>query len=362
MAVDVVTEFGANTKKFDAAVEKSSKKAKANLENIGKGARVAGGAMGELVEKFNNLASGGKLGLIAAGLGVIFLIAEKIADMADKMFEKAVQDVENIKNDFAAMKNVRAGKHNDRDAALELLRAAVGKDSLTNKEQVELNRAIALLKTNGALGSGVSIRDGRLHGFNDQTDADTERSLIANRRGEIDAEMKILQKEIAKYDEEYERLMEWSWMRILKRPISWSYKYFRADAEKAEEYMKKKVNTQNRLAALIAERNRLGDRDELADVRAQARFDDIAAEEKKKRDAEARKKLLKELTEKRAGISFLGGASQMFTNSLTSRGGWAGGGKIWDTNRFQQQILQYNAQQQKSLQEIEKKIEELQRI
>lgn len=362
MAVDVVTEFGANTKKFDSAVEKSSKKAQKNLENIGKGARVAGGRIGELSEKFNNLATGGKLGLIAAGLGLILSISQKISEFSEKMFEKAVQDVERMTKDFKAMQSVRSQKLNDQDAALELLRSAAGKNNLSKTEQVELNRAIGTLKSAGVIGSGVSIKDGRLQGFNATADASAENRLVAARRKEIDIEMRLLQAQINKYEEEYERLMAWRWDRV-KDHIFMGYNYFVRDPEKAEEYQQKKQDALNQMAALSAERAKLVDRSEFAGVRSDARFADIEAEEKKRLDAEARKKLLKELTEKRSGISFLpGGSSQMFTNSLTSRGGWAGGGKVWDTNRFQQQILQYNAQQQSTLQNIEKQIEELQRI
>ena len=347
MAVDVVTEFGANTKKFDAAVEKSSKKAQKNLENIGKGARVAGGAMGELVEKFNNLSSGGKLGLIAAGLGVILMLSQKISEMSEKMFAKSVQDVERMTADFKA---------------LSLLRSSAGKSNLSQTEQVELNRAIGILRSGGIIGNGVSIQNGKLQGFNARTDEALERKVVEARRKEINIEIRLLQAQINKYDEEYQRLMTWRWSRIKEDPFSWGVKYIFTDPEKAEDYMNKKVDAQNEIMKLVAERNKLADRDEFAGARADARFADIADEERKKLAAVERARKLKELNEKRSGISFMGGSSQMFTNSLTARGGWAGGGMVWDTGRFQQQLLQYNAQQQATLQAIEKQIEELQRI
>ena len=370
MAVNVITEFGANTKKFDKAVEKSSQKAKKNLEEIGKGARVAGGAISQMGEKLNNLFTGGKLGLIVAAFGAILQIVQQISAASKSMFEKSLEDSEKTLANFKMFSNLRKKKHSQKDAAMDFLRSIAGKDSLTNMEQAEAQRAIGLLRTQGAIGAGVAVKDNRLVGFSAKDEAKAERELIKARKQEIETEMRLLRQQIQIYDDEITKLTEWRWSRLTEglspsklftTPV-WPVKYLN-DLNEAPKLEEKKQGVMDKIAALIAELNELENRNEMAEVNAEARFRDIDEAARKKAEEEERKRKIKELTEKRSQISFLGaGQSQMFTNSLTSRGGWARGGVVWDTSRYQQQMLQYNQQQQATLADIEKQLEELQRI
>lgn len=361
MAVDVVTEFGANTKKFDSAVEKSSKKAQKNLENIGKGARVAGGRIGELSEKFNNLATGGKLGLITAGIGTISLALQKVVDLSQSMFKGAVEDSKDIVSDLKAMNQINAKFTNDRAAAHDTLRRAFGKKDLTHTEIEEVNNAIQLLEKWENI-TGLSVVNRQLKGYSEDIDERISRAVtqrkIEDKSREIAGTMNTLNANNAYID--YLRngntnsLAGW-----LQKARGW----LGLDDDKVLQASKENVQISRDIAAAEMERRKLADDANRTKAKSSAFFKDAEEAERRKAEEESRKKQLKELTEKRSGISFLpGGSSQMFTNSLTSRGGWAGGGKVWDTNRFQQQILQYNAQQQSTLQNIEKQIEELQRI
>lgn len=360
MAVNVITEFGANTKKFDKAVEKSSEKAKKRMEDIGKGARVASGAFGELTEKFNTLATGGKLGLITAGIGVIAVALQKVVELSQSMFKGAVEDSKDIVSDLKAMNQINARFTNDRAAAHDTLRRAFGKKDLTHTEIEEVNNAIQLLaKWEGI--TGLSVVNRQLKGYSEDIDERISRAVtqrkIEDKSREIAGTMNTLNANNAYID--YLRngntnsLAGW-----LQKARGW----LGLDDDKVLQASKENVQISRDIAAAEMERRKLADDENRAKAKSSAFFKDAEEDERRKAEDEARKKQLKELTEKRSGISFLSGASQMFTNSLTSRGGWAGGGKIWDTGNYQQQMLQYNSQQQATLQNIEKQIEELQRI
>lgn len=361
MAVNVITEFGANTKKFDAAVEKSSKKAKKNLEDIGKGARVAGGRIGELSEKFNNLATGGKLGVIAAGIGVIAVALQKVVELSQSMFKGAVEDSKDIVSDLKAMNQINASFTNDRAAAHGTLRRAFGKKELTHTEIEEVNNAIQLLANWEGI-TGLSVVNRQLKGYSEDIDERISRAVtqrkIEDKSREIAGSMNTLNANNAYID--YLRngntnsLAGW-----LQKARGW----LGLDDDKVLQASKENVQTSRDIAAAEMERRKLAYDANRAKAKSSALFKDAEEAERRKAEDELRKKQLKELTEKRSGISFSGaGQSQMFTNSLTGRGGWAGGGKVWDTNRYQQQILQYNARQQASLANIERELEELQRI
>lgn len=363
MAVDVVTEFGANTKKFDAVVEKSSKKAQKNLENIGKGARVAGGAMGELVEKFNNLATGGKLGLVAAGVGLIAMAIKKAVDISHGLFKGAAEDARAMVNDVKEINQINSQFINDSEGSRNILREAIGKKQLSHRDMQKINAAIDLLEKREGI-SGLSIKDRQLVGYTPEMDMRLSKSII---QAKLDANEREIRGNINSINVNNQAVNDFKGN--FRSAKGFFNKILYAVGHNDQDI--KDINNQSNQAANEVRRLEM-QRRKLKEEAAQIGFvsaalfkdaEEEAAKDTGKADVEARKKLLKELTEKRAGISFLaGGSSQMFTNSLTSRGGWAGGGKIWDTNRFQQQILQYNAQQQATLLDIEKQIEELQRI
>lgn len=360
MAVNVVTEFGANTKKFDAAVEKSSKKAKENLENIGKGARVAGGRIGEMAEKFNNLSSGGLLGTLTAGIGVLLLGLMKAKQLADDMFRHAVEDAKSMHEDLKETNRINSQFTKNTEAALATLRSAAGKERLSNAEMQAVQEALALLQQQGVM-SGARIENRQLKGFGADQDVAVANAVNQRRREDIDREMKSIRQIIDMNNELYKRLTGSVWS-------LWGW----APGASAEANNAAKENTRlmRQLQELEMQRRQLAKEQGNLRGRAEARFKDIeeAAAEKAKKDIEAnaqkeRAKQIKELNEARAGIKFSGaGQSQVFTNSLTSRGGWAGGARLSSTERFRQQILAYNTQQQAKLTSIEQRIEQLQRI
>lgn len=87
-------------------------------------------------------------------------------------------------------------------------------------------------------------------------------------------------------------------------------------------------------------------------------------DEMKQKRKEAVQQRIKELTAESEAIKqgmpqFSG---EIFTNQLTSRGGFASGGVISDNSRYQQQILATNRQSLAKMTAIERKIEELKRI
>jgi hypothetical protein len=362
MAVNVVTEFGANTQKFDAAVEKSTRKAQKNLENIGKGARVAGGKVGELTEKFNNLATGGKLGLIVAGLGLIAMAVKKVTDLSQDMFKNAAEDAKDIVRDVQKVNQINAVNINNMAAAQTALRQAVGKKDLSHQDMVILNNAIAMLEKKAGI-TGIRINDRQLEGYNEATDVRlskliAERNIEAKTR-EINAMKSALNSkqaelDAAKGDSEYA-----TWWQNASQWVRYKTGINNTEITAASKEISSTVNN---IMEAEMQRQRMIEEMKNISAKSDAFFKDTA-EEAEKAEKEARRKQIKELEEKRAGISFLGGGqSQMFTNSLTSRGGWSGGGKIWDTGRYQQQMLQSNMQQQATLLSIENKIETLQRI
>lgn len=368
MAVNVVTEFGANTKKFDVAVEKSARKAQKNLENIGKGARVAGGKVGELTEKFNNLVTGGKLGLIAAAVGLIAMEVKKVINLSKDMFKDAAEDAKDIARDIQKVNQINAVHINDTAAAQTALRQAVGKKDLSHQDIVILNNAIAMLEKKAGI-TGIRVNNRQLEGYNEATDIRLSKLIaeqnIAAKTREINAmksalNFKQAEVDAAKGDSEsapwYENVYQWA-------------RYKRGDNDKQIIAASKEISsTVYEIMEAEMQRQRMIEEMKNISAKTDAFFKDAAEEAEKAKKAEeaekeARRKQIKELEEKRAGISFLnGGQSQMFTNSLTSRGGWSGGGKVWDTGRYQQQMLQSNIQQQATLLNIENKIETLQRI
>lgn len=365
MAVNVITEFGANTKKFDAAVTKSSKKAKENLENIGKGARVAGGRIGEMSEKFNNLATGSWMTTVTAGIAVIGMALLKVRDVANNMFRGAAEDAKAMTADLASAQAVTAGIARDSAGAQATLRQAMTKKSLTYLEQVEVAKAISHLQQKTGVG-GISLVNGQLTGYDVNKDQAISNKLIENELGEIDNMQKGLIREVKANKALYEQMMKW-------------YNVGFASAEEAAQAAQSSTRAIQQMHALVARKNKLLESQKWVHSTSWAYFDDAdaqrkaeaaaaAAADKAKREQqqrEQRNREIKRLTEQKQLVSSRPAArlqSQVFTNELTSRGGWARGGKLMDNNYFQNQIMQHNQRQQRLLQRIEKRIQDLQRI
>lgn len=347
MSARVVTEFGANTKKFDAAVDKSAKNARKKLASIGDGARAVGGRFGELAEKIKNLGGGGKLALITAGIAAIGIAIVKVTQMANDMFAKAAEDAQKLHQDLESVNATNNKVYSDQEQAINTIWQLIQKKQLTNKEMWEANKAIYTLPETMRSGFWVDQKTRTLQG----ADANSLDVLMTEiRQKQIDAmqaELKSLQSIMAKNQAIYDQYME-SWLN--RKGLDPGLADAAASASLANVALGEKAR------ALILEIKRL-ERDKHWGM---SFFGEQAQDIKERQQREKERQMLEE---QQRNIRLIGGAqSQVFSNSLTSRGGWQSGARLIDNTRYQQRVLQHNVRMQNSMRQIEQRLNELKRI
>lgn len=198
MAVKEVTVFGAETKELDEKVKASAARAKKQLQDISKGASVAGGEVGGIAGKLKNLSQVGFAGLIGAGVGILIAGIQKATQMANEMFKGAIEDAQALNEDLQASMG-RANKRIDSsEQALKVLTDAK-KNGIGSEEEAERVRQ-AIERINREIGqTGVTIKkgaDGQYTfdgSFSDYTETRIGEQLNDKAQMNVEAEIRSLQ-------------------------------------------------------------------------------------------------------------------------------------------------------------------------
>ena len=378
MSVDLTTEVGADTKKFDAAIDASAKNAKDKLNSVSRGFRAAGAAASGFVERLKNAFSMGPLGAVAAILASIVSIIGQIRKNSQRMFADAVDDAKTMANDLKAVNQLNNKRTDKLTSDLDLLRSLRDKKTLTQEEMVRGGLAMTRLQEKvGATNlrfEGNATTGYRLAGLDAGEETKIEEELLKRKIEAIDAEIKAARNTMDANTAKAGQVGNAWWNRLTGRE---------SEAESNEKIALAKENMQlsNEIMALDQQRRELMEKMTFAShvnlAKEMDRADKAAAEAQKEREKqleEERKKRkkdqhelaqeeIKRLEAQKKEIKIIGQAeSQIFTNSLTQRGGFASGATVWTNDRYQQNVMASWRQTIATLDAINRRIEALKKI
>ena len=203
MAVDEVTVFGADTKELDAKVKASAQKAKAQMDDISRGARVAGRQMAGVGERLRNLSRLGFAGAMTAVVGILIAGIQKATQLADDMLKGALNDAERLAKQLAASMGRENKRVDEAEAAFKFLLDIKNRGSgfESQAERQRAGEALSTLQryTDGEAVSRIRRSVDRGLQFKPEEEADIQHQLMQKRLNAIDAEIKAKERLANRY-------------------------------------------------------------------------------------------------------------------------------------------------------------------